>query len=258
MSTGTTIQWTDATWNPVRGCSRVSAGCDNCYAMRQARRQDRPLGAYEGLTRVGKRGVDWSGIVRLVPELLDQPSRWKKPRRVFVNSMSDLFHESLPIGDIDAVFQTMLDAERHTFQVLTKRPKRMHDYLHAVHHERNPLPNVHLGVSCEDQVTFDDRTRYLALTPAAVRFVSLEPLLGPIEADWDDMKIGWVIVGGESGPGARPMDPDWARDLRDQCKDWGVPFFMKQMGAVYSKTVNGDAHGSDCIPDDLLIREFPA
>lgn len=265
----TSIEWTDETWNPVRGCSRVSAGCDHCYAMGQARRFDHPGGPYEGLTRSGTRGVDWSGRVRLVPQVLKAPFRWRKPRRVFVNSMSDLFHTMVPDLFIDRVFAVMMIADRHHFQVLTKRPDRMLSYvrdldwsagghpsygnaavarsMYLAGHVELPLPNVWLGVSCEDQATADERIPLLLQTPAAVRFVSCEPLLGPIDlsrylfasgADGEPAPrnepplpcLHWVIVGGESGPKARPMHPDWARSLRDQCVAAGVPFLFKQWG----------------------------
>lgn len=306
MADKTGIQWTDATWNPVRGCSRVSAGCDNCYAMGQAHRSNGPGGAYEGLTTIRRGKVDWSGVARLVPGSLDQPLRWKRPRRIFVNSMSDLFHSSLSNEEIAAVFGVMAAAPQHTFQVLTKRPERMREWfvwvrgaftnqqrgfmsapntaravLDAAHEflgkhpalqiawkafdERDPwpLPNVWLGVSTEDQKTADERIPILLDTPAAVRFVSAEPLLGPISFEsidngctvlapecWGDCacptdpgcwrqggdgnltrRIDWVIVGGESGPGARPLDIEWVREIVEQCKEAGVACFVKQLGA---------------------------
>jgi protein gp37 len=221
----TTIEWTDATWNPVRGCSRVSAGCDHCYAMGQAHRFSGPYQPYEGLTvlrpKTAKRpGVDWSGVARLAPGMLEQPLKWRKPRRVFVNSMSDLFHPSLPFPEIAAVFGVMAATPRHTFQVLTKRPERAREFfnwliqleraelsclsvatriryrigghartysgrLDALHPERGPedwpLPNVWLGVSVEDQATADERIPLLLECPAALHFVSYEPALGPVD-----------------------------------------------------------------------------
>ncbi len=274
MADGTSIEWTDATWNPVRGCTRVSEGCRNCYAERVARRFSGTGMPYEGLaTSVGR----WNGKTRLVEGAIDQPLRWKRPRRIFVNSTSDLFHESLTDEEIDRIFAVMLLAQQHTFQVLTKRSARMRNYF-ADKYERHgvillaaekfspsqptrmawPLPNVWLGVSVENQAAADERIPMLLETPAAVRFISAEPLLGPVDlrnvnplkldaADSpvlidtltghvkgpDDMlpaQIDWVIAGGESGPGARPMHPDWARSLRDQCAVAGVPYFFKQWG----------------------------
>lgn len=251
------IQWTDKTWNPIVGCSRKSKGCRNCFAIRMARRlatMEHSREAYEGLTK----GDNWTGVVRLLENRLDQPLRWKKPRRVFVNSMSDLFHESLTVPEITRVFSVMERAKQHIFQVLTKRPERMQEYLVGM--ETSPLPNVHCLVSIEDQKTAEARVPYLLRTPAAMRGVSAEPLLGAMDLfshsflKWNDNVpmaervpcLDWVICGAESGPGARPMDPEWARSLRDQCKAAGVPFFMKQM----SKKAP--------IPEDLLIREFPS
>ena len=251
------IEWCDRTWNPVRGCSRVSRGCDNCYAMKQAHRFDFRGGAYEGLTRLGKRGVDWTGVVRLVPELLDAPLRWREPQRIFVNSMSDLFHESLPDEAIDRVFGVMRTARRHTFQILTKRPKRMSGYAFLT----ETLPNVWLGVSVEDQATADERIPLLLQTPAAKRFVSYEAGLAGVDftrlcggtldalAGHDFEAVGdvldpgiltntqhppgldWLIVGGESGPGARPFEIAWARSVVKQCREAGVACFVKQLGA---------------------------
>lgn len=268
MGNKTKIEWTEATWNPVRGCSIVSEGCRNCYAMRQAHRANRPTGAYEGLTRIGAHGPTWTGDVRFVPEMLAYPLRLRKPHRIFVNSMSDLFHEKVTDEQIDKIFAVMSLAPRHTFQVLTKRPERMKRYMRALTGERLlvtawenqlatpqrehaeayagiirgeswPLSNVWLGISAENQDTADDRIPYLLNTPAAVRWLSLEPLLGPIDLqapwsapniDYPALGIHWVVVGGESGPGARPTHPDWVRSIRDQCAGAGVPFFFKQWG----------------------------
>jgi protein gp37 len=224
----TAIEWTDETWNPTVGCSRVSPGCDHCYAIGVAHRAMQP--AHEGLTirRPGER-PDWTGEVRCLPDRLDTPLRWRKPRRVFVDSMSDLFHRDVPSHFIGSVFRTMARCPRHTFQVLTKRPQRMEAWVQANNEITVPtLPNVWLGTSIEsDRYTF--RADHLRVTPAAVRFLSLEPLLGPLPS-LDLTGIDWVIVGGESGPGARPMHPDWVRDLRDRCVDAGVAFFFKQWG----------------------------
>lgn len=306
MGDRTGISWTDATWNPIRGCSRVSAGCVNCYAESVAARFSAPGLAYAGLTTNGR----WNGTVRLVPEHLADPIRWQKPRKIFVNSMSDLFHESLPADEIAAIFGVMALAKRHTFQVLTKRPERMRDFLlgkervsgsslreMCFYEARNflgekavsggtpwdaefPLPNVWLGVSVEDQKTADARIPILLDTPASVRFVSYEPALGPVDfarwvrpeypshalgvssayvigeqarwrKTWGDpptleppktvadvlapepfRRLSWIIVGGESGPRARPFDVGWARSTVKQCAAAHVACFVKQMGSV--------------------------
>ena len=273
MGAKTGIQWTDSTWNPVRGCSRLSSGCTNCYAESVARRFSGPGLPYEGLVNAHGR---WNGTVRLVDgPVWDQPSRWRKPRRIFVNSMSDLFHEALHFEDIAQVFGVMAlkECNRHTFQVLTKRPARMAEFfVWAETALRNQWPwngemldNVWLGVSVENQEAADERIPHLLRVPAAVRFLSCEPLLGPVDLTacapyilgGDESNPGvlnafnglcfhpltciepprpegtadgiqWVIAGGESGPRRRPADPAWLRDLRDQCVAAGVPFFLKQ------------------------------
>lgn len=291
MSTTTSIEWTDVTWNPVRGCSRVSAGCDNCYAIREANRHRR--GAYADLVTIRKRDgeerADWTGKAVLVPDALDAPLHWQKPRRVFVNSMSDLFHESLPDHAIDRVFEVMALARRHVFQVLTKRPSRMRSLvptLAAKHTARDstgwPLPNVWLGVSCEDQATADERIPLLLQTPAAVRFVSAEPLLGavdlrvlqpgdpPTEIDalagthgvlrphrGECDRLDWVIVGGESGPRARRCDVRWIRSIVEQCKAASVSVFVKQLGARPRFLPGDEATGYEGIyqPLDLASRK---
>jgi protein gp37 len=274
----TAIEWTDRVWNPTRGCSRVSPGCEHCYAEREARRHDHPGGTYEGLTVLGKHGPRWNGTVRFVPEKLAEPLHWKKPRRIFVNSMSDLFHEGLSNEQIAAVFGVMAACPQHIFQVLTKRPERAVRWFLWIstltgprsqspcdaalgcfsHTERSvspasaplllkayqhanlswPLPNVHLGVSCEDQQRADERVPLLRQCPAAVRWVSMEPLLGPIgiarlvpSAHGMRNDRFWVVVGGESGPGARPCDVEWIRSIVHQCKEADVPVFVKQLGA---------------------------
>jgi protein gp37 len=219
------IEWTDETWNPVVGCDRISPGCDHCYAIGVAHRALQP--AHEGLTirRPGE-PADWSGVIRCLPERLEIPGRWRRPRRVFVNSMSDLFHPAVPAEFIIQVFDVMANADQHTFQVLTKRPQRMAAVLAT--HFATPVANVWLGVSIEND-RYAWRADYLRRTPAAVRFLSLEPLLGPLPS-LDLTGIDWAIVGGESGTGARPMHPSWPRDLRDRCGAAGVPFFYKQWG----------------------------
>ena len=275
-----TIEWTSKTWNPVRGCSIVSKGCRSCYAMKQAHRFSGPGGKYEGLTIMTNGGPVWSGDIRLVPEKLIEPLHWKKPRMVFVNSMSDLFHEGVPDEFIDKVFAVMALCPQHTFQVLTKRPKRMRDYLSvgatciriSIRHQAEGLfgkdpgalpkaiPNIWLGVSAEDQQRANKRIPLLLQTPAAVRFVSYEPALGPVTftgissvpACFNALLVGrypridWVIVGGESGPKARPFDITWARSTVGQCRDAGVPVFIKQLGArPYEKRpADGGPHGT--------------
>jgi protein gp37 len=238
------IEWTDATWNPVRGCSIVSKGCTNCYAMRQAHRTNHKGGAYEGLTQLTKGGPVWTGQIRTVHEVLDKPRSWKRPRRIFVNSMSDLFHDDVPDAFIKDVWSAMAEAPQHVFQILTKRPQRMRDWLLSGlkisdDFTAKGLPNVWLGVSVEDQAAADERIPLLLQTPAAVRWISAEPLLSPItlHPSWLPMyrhplpHISWCVVGGESGPSARPMHPDWARSLRDQCQTARTAFFFKQWGA---------------------------
>lgn len=244
MGDKTGIEWTDATWNPVTGCSKVSEGCRNCYAERVFPR------AYGTERKFSD--------VRCHEDRLDKPLRWKKLRRIFVNSMSDLFHEDVPALFIRSVFTTMAIAKQHTFQVLTKRPQRMMKVLSDWEREGVTLregcgvqlPNVLIGVSVEDQRTADERIPLLLQTPAAVRWISAEPLLGPINLShiteptcfyfnalskkegiaFRATGLDWVVCGGESGPGARPCHPQWVRSLRDQCQGAGVPFFFKQWG----------------------------
>ncbi|THD11280.1 DUF5131 family protein [Metallibacterium scheffleri] len=261
MGDRTGISWTDATWNPLRGCSRVSAGCVHCYAETVAARFSGPRQPYEGLVHAKTRG--WNEQLRFVEGALDQPLRWSRPRLIFVNSMSDLFHENVPDEWIDRIFAVMALAPRHTFQVLTKRPERMLSYLgertdnreHAIGEQmrvisrgRNPglpelpLPNVWLGISVEDQSAADGRIPLLLQCPAAVRWLSCEPLLGPVDLrqactlrQCTDpygvshcgmvCDLDWVVVGGESGAGARPMEPAWPRALRDECAQAGVPYY---------------------------------
>lgn len=256
MADGTAIEWTDATWNPITGCSVTSPGCKLCYAMKLAGTRLRHHPSRAGLTEDTKAGPVWNGQVRFNEDWLDQPMRWRKPRMIFVCAHSDLFHENVPDDWIDRVFAVMALSPQHTFQVLTKRSARMRAYLLSrdpVNGENElvrqyindlviarggewlddfsdlawPLPNVWLGVSVEDQERYDLRAPDLRQTSAAVRFLSVEPLLGPITPDW---LPHWVIVGGESGRGARPMNPAWVRVWRDLCAAGGVPFFFKQWG----------------------------
>jgi protein gp37 len=284
VSDGTKIEWTEATWNPITGCSLSSPGCTNCYAMLLAGTRLAGHPSRAGLTRMSGGRPKWTGEVRFNDQWLDQPLRWHRPRMIFVCAHGDLFHENVPDEWIDRVFAVMALAPQHTFQVLTKRSARMRQYLsqfersgrYVVSRTREqigpdprdgnrflllkegqtwPLPNVWLGVSTEDQHYADERIADLLQTPAAVRWISAEPLLGPIDlrhlqpidppTEIDALagthgvlrphrgegpKLDWVVVGGESGPAARPADPSWVRSLRDQCLATGVPFFFKQWG----------------------------
>jgi protein gp37 len=309
MADKTHIEWTNATWNPITGCSIVSPGCTNCYAMRMAGTWLRHHPSRAGLTTMSKAGPVWNGQVRLNDEWLAQPLRWRRPRLIFVCAHGDLFHEDVPDEWIDRVFAVMARAPQHTFQVLTKRPARMREYLmsfrgdgqgfltrngkdgltsqsHMPPH-RFPLPNVWLGTSVEDQPRADKRIPDLLATPAAARFISYEPALGPVDfrriddcssgTSWvprwcnaldgtvvvehpafpdpltDRPRIDWVICGGESGPGARPMHPAWARSVRDQCEAAGVAFFMKQLSGPKGRAIKDIA----AFPEDLQVREYP-
>ncbi len=219
MSVKSAIEWTDSTWNPVTGCTKVSLGCKNCYAEVFAERwRGIPGHHYE-------QGFD----LRLWPDRLDVPLKWKRPRTIFVNSMSDLFHEKVPLSFIKKVFLTMEKASWHTFQVLTKRAERMVELAPDL----NWPSNVWMGVSIETS-KYLWRSDHLQNIPTGVRFLSLEPLLGPL-GSIDLCGIDWVILGGESGPGARPMDPEWVREIREQCHANGIPFFFKQWGGVQKK-----------------------
>lgn len=343
MSANTSIEWTDRTWNPVRGCSRVSEGCRNCYAETMAARFSAPGGPFAGFANRANGGSKWTGRVELVPGKLAEPLSWRKPQRCFVNSMSDLFHEALPFEDIAAVFGVMAAAPHITFQILTKRPERMNEFFswlptivaldgspqaaciilaeqqgagnrHSLASriesaddlERWPLPNVQLGVSVENQGAAGARIPLLLECPAAVRFVSYEPALGPVDftglrsaghSGWidalgkrehrgpacfeRDTGIDWLIVGGESGPGARPFDLAWARSTVEQCKAAGVPVFVKQLGArpffrpdesiqvrpeiipsvlgACKEVLLRDRKGGDPEewPEDIRVRQFP-
>lgn len=229
MAGDTTIEWTDKSWNPVRGCRRISPGCEHCYAERYAHRFSGAGLAFEGLTRSGGAGVRWTGQIRLVPEVLEDPLGWRKPYRVFVNSMSDLFHEDVPAEFIHRVFDVMVAAPLQTFQILTKRPDRLLELAPQL-----PWPaNVWMGVSVES-LKYTWRIDRLRRVPAAVRFLSLEPLLEPLP-NLDLGGIGWAIAGGESGPRARPMRQEWVREIRDQCQRAGIPFFFKQWGGISKK-----------------------
>ena len=231
------IEWTESTWNPVRGCTRVSEGCRFCYAERIAARFSGKGMAYEGLAKNTKAGPRWTQQVRPVPELLNEPLKWKKPRRIFVNSMSDLFHEKVELSYIQKVFSVMEKADRHQFQVLTKRAERLLEF-----NSKLPWPsNVWMGVSVEDKhVT--DRIDALRQTDAHIKFLSLEPLLGALP-NLDLSGIDWVIVGGESGPGAREMQKKWVIDIRDQCADAEIAFFFKQWGGKRKSKTGRELEG---------------
>ncbi len=224
MALNTEIEWTNATWNPVTGCTKISAGCDNCYAERFAER-------FRGVPgHPFETGFD----LTLRSERLTQPLAWRKPRMIFVNSMSDLFHKHVPYRFVDRVFDTMEYAHQHIFQVLTKRSSRMRSYVNARYGDGLSPPHIWLGVSVEDG-SKKSRIRHLADTKTQVRFLSLEPLIGPI-GKLDLAGIHWVIAGGESGPRARPMHIEWAREIRDQCNDSRVAFFFKQWGGFRPKS----------------------
>lgn len=306
----TKIEWTHGlngrvgrTWNPVAGCTVISPGCTNCYAMRMAARINKmtPSSHYEGLTKIVNGNPVWTGKIARAPDkIFNAPLKWGKPTRIFVNSMSDLFHDDMPDEWIDRVFAIIALSPQHTFQILTKRAARMRKYVNCFKPWRDklnapimkmanadvlpdgwpgvgrrlpswPLPNVWLGVSVEDQARADERIPLLLETPAAVRFISAEPLLSGLDL-WhpetcgdcdpcyggrpDQCAIGgyyvgllggldWVIIGGESGPGKRPVDLAWMRSIRDQCLAAGVPLFVKQI----DKRIP--------IPDDLMIRQWP-
>jgi protein gp37 len=362
MAQSTNIEWSDAVWNFLRGCSRISEGCGSdrgggCYAERQAIRGAYPGGPYEGLVKSTPKGPRWTGNIRFVEELLFAPLRWKKPGRIFVNSMSDLFHEKVTDEMLDKAFAVMALTPQHTYQILTKRPERMKEYFTGKAKRppvgtlaqgywrkwhiwsasvgmptierlpwgwnakecnifgRWPLPNVWLGVSVEDQKTADERIPLLLQTPSAVHWLSIEPLLGPVDLTADglacdvctrclevplhsqfpcrqcdgtgksnDLAIGWVVVGGESGPKARPMNLMWVHSIVQQCRAGRVPVFVKQLGQkpyihrhetvknnrprfslhIESLEINQsitfkNRKGGDMSewPEDLRIREFP-
>lgn len=229
------IEWTEETWNPVTGCTKVSSGCQNCYAEKLSLR----------LRAMGNCRYQNGFKVTLHPDKVDEPIRWSKPRIVFVNSMSDLFHEAIPFDFIKDVFQTMASTPRHTYQVLTKRSGRMLELASKL----NWPNNVWMGVSVEDASVLG-RVDHLRNVPATVRFLSLEPLLGLVESI-DLTGIHWVIAGGESGPNARPMKAHWATSVRDKCIEGGVPFFFKQWGGVHRKR-NG------CILEGEKWHQMPA
>jgi len=234
MAQASAIEWTETTWNPVTGCSKVSPGCKNCYAERMALR----------LQAMGTPKYRDGFETRTHVATLTEPHRWKKPRLVFVNSMSDLFHDQVSDFFIEQVFQTMVETPRHTYQILTKRPERLVKICKTL-----PWPeNVWMGVSVESP-DYYERIRLLKKVPAAVRFLSLEPLLAPLPR-LPLKSIHWVIVGGESGPGARPIQEQWVRDIQSQCAKTGIAFFFKQWGGFNKKA-------SGRLLDDRLYDELP-
>lgn len=308
MADNSKIEWTSATWNPITGCSIASPGCIHCYAMTLAGGRLRHHPSRKGLTEPSKNGPIWNGTVRFNEGWLDEPLKWKQPRMIFVCAHGDLFHENVPDEWIDKIVAVMALTPRHVFQVLTKRADRMRAYFSdpawygraAVqvdevkpstlwngnayeakrslsHHE--PLRNVWLGTSAERQQEAEERIPHLLATPAAVRFISAEPLIKPIDLTGlqhgfaittnaltgnstgndnppyarSGARLDWVIVGGESGRNARPMEPAWASDLRAQCAETGVAFFMKQLSKANTK----DYKKFEAFPADLQVRQFP-
>ncbi|MBX3277512.1 MAG: phage Gp37/Gp68 family protein [Acidobacteria bacterium] len=238
MATNSTIEWTESTWNPVTGCTKISPGCKHCYAERMAKR----------LQAMGQRNYINGFDLTLQPQALELPLRWKKPQMIFVNSMSDLFHLDVPEEFIVQVFDVMAKAHWHRFQILTKRSDRL-----AEISPRLPWrSNMWMGVSVESQ-KYTYRIDHLRQTEAHIKFLSLEPLLGPL-SKLKLKKIDWVIVGGESGPGARPMKQEWARDIRDQCIQARVPFFFKQWGGVNKKKTGRILEGRTWNEMPMLVQ----
>jgi protein gp37 len=227
MGEKSSIEWTEATWNPLTGCNKISPGCKNCYAERMSIR----------LKAMGQPNYSNGFMLKLHEESLDIPLHWKKPMNIFVNSMSDLFHEDVPIEFIERVFDIMIQARWHRFQVLTKRAGRLQDISSQLHW----ASNIWMGVSVENQ-DYIYRIDQLRETDASVKFLSIEPMLGPLN-DLNLNGIDWVIVGGESGPGARPMNPSWVTGVRDQCLVAGVPFFFKQWGGINKKKAGRQLDG---------------
>ena len=240
MSTQSTIEWTEATWNPVTGCTKISPGCKHCYAERMAYR----------LKAMGQRNYANGFELTLHEHMLEKPLSWRKPQLIFVNSMSDLFHDVVPVPFIQRAFDVMRRATWHQFQVLTKRAERLLE----LSTELDWSDNVWMGVSVENQ-NYTPRIDNLRKTNAKIKFLSLEPLLGPL-SDLDLTGIDWVIVGGESGPGARPMEKDWVLQIRDNCKASGVPFFFKQWGGVHKKRAGRELQGQtwDELPEAMGSR----
>ena len=270
----TKIEWSEMVWNPIRGCTRVSEGCRNCYAERVAARFSGLGEPYHGLAILKNHQPRWTGKVRFIEKHLEDPWRWKKPRMIFVNSMSDLFHEQVSDGWIAKIIWVMSRSPRHIFQILTKRPERMRDFLQRKENWEGSLRNIWWGVSVEDQKTADERIPLLLETPVAIRWVSYEPALGPLKLTRQHefcpihsgfcmktcpTKIGidWLVCGGESGPGARPMHPDWARNIRNQCFAMNIPFFFKQWGEYDAEGIRTGKKSSGDFLDGHQWRQFP-
>lgn len=252
MATSSSIEWTEATWNPVVGCNVISPGCTNCYAMRMARRLE-AMGQpkYTGTTRMSGGRAKWNGVVRVDEDSLNLPAKWRAGRMIFVNSMSDLFHEEVPLEFVQQVFATMKATPQHTYQILTKRAERLEDVASTLDWPQN----VWMGVSVEN-ADYLYRIDHLRRTAAAIKFLSLEPLLGPLEG-MNLKHIDWVIAGGESGPGARAMDPSWVRSIRDQCQSAEIAFHFKQWGGVNKKKAGRTLDGQtwDEFPAEPLLTE---
>jgi len=240
MATNSHIEWTDATWNPVTGCDKISLGCKHCYAERLSHR----------LQAMGNKNYRNGFVVALQPHMLQHPLGWKSPKRIFVNSMSDLFHEKVPLEYIRRVFRVMNQADWHQYQILTKRADRLEELSALL----SWSPHIWMGVSVESE-KYLYRIDHLRRTGAHVKFLSVEPLLGPL-GKIDLRGIDWVIVGGESGPGARPMNPEWVTDIRDQCSRAGVAFFFKQWGGVQKSKTGRTLDGRtwDDMPDTHLVE----
>lgn len=250
MAQQSSIEWTDLTWNPVVGCSIASSGCTNCYAMRMAARLE-AMGTekYQGLTKRTKRGAVWTDKVRCDEASVEIPLGWKKSRRVFVNSMSDLFHVDVPAKFVARLWEVMRQTPQHQYQILTKRPERMAGVLSTI--APIPLQNVWLGTSVEGPFVVD-RIDYLRSVPAAIRFISFEPLIAPLP-QLNLTGIDWAIVGGESGPRARPMDDAWAQAIVDQCEEQRVAAFVKQLSSGGAKAIKDIAR----FPERLRVRNYP-
>lgn len=242
MAQSSKIEWTDVTWNPVAGCTIASAGCSNCYAMRMAARLAAMGSAkYSGLTRKSGGRAVWTGKIALDAKSLNAPYKWRKPRKVFVNSMSDLFHPGVPDEFIARVWRVMLETPQHTYQVLTKRPDRMRKLL--LDPSFSSAANIWIGTSVEDASVLD-RIEELRAVPAFTRFISFEPLIGPV-GTVDLTNIDWAIVGGESGPRARLMERAWVQQIEDRCRAYGTAFFFKQWGGVTPKSGGRDLDGRE-------------
>jgi protein gp37 len=248
------IEWTDATWNPISGCMMLSPGCTNCYAMRMAARlQAMEHPSYEGTTRKSGGRPVWTGKLHLNEQSLTIPLRWRTPRKIFVNSMSDLFQDGVPISFVKRIWDTMEEAHWHTYQILTKRPENMLAVVSGL--SRPVLTNVWVGTSVES-ARYKKRITELRRVPAQVRFVSFEPLIGPI-GGVNLTGIHWAIVGGESGPRARPMKENWVEEIREQCKEYNAKFFFKQWGGTNKKAAGRKYRGRtwDAFPAVEFLSE---